>query len=181
MYLQMTREDADIDQPEKTGSIRRTIKARLIDPVLQLLMQGITPEKLAISMALGAVIGVIPLLGTTTILCTITAIVLRLNLPAIQAANWSVYGLQLLLLLPLMRAGDMLFGVEPLTFSPPELIEMFRTDFWGSVQDLWRTTLHALTIWGLASIPAVLVLYSILKPLFRHILARRQAEPGAGS
>ncbi len=45
-----------------------------------------TPEKMALSLALGGALGVFPALGCTTLLCTLVAIVLRLNLPAAWAA-----------------------------------------------------------------------------------------------
>jgi uncharacterized protein (DUF2062 family) len=57
---------------------------RLVRPILELLRQGVTPGKIALSLALGVVLGVFPVLGSTTALCTLAAITLRLNLPAIQ-------------------------------------------------------------------------------------------------
>ena len=68
---------------------------RLVRPILRLLRQGVTPEKIALSLALGAVLGVFPVLGSTTALCTLAAITLRLNLPAIscvisRCCTWSL-------------------------------------------------------------------------------------------
>lgn len=60
---------------------------RLIRPILDLLRQGVTPEKIALSLALGVALGVFPVLGSTTALCALAALVLRLNLPAIQIVN----------------------------------------------------------------------------------------------
>jgi hypothetical protein len=41
---------------------------RVVDPILGLMTQGITPEKIALSLAFGIVLGVFPMLGSTTIL-----------------------------------------------------------------------------------------------------------------
>ena len=71
---------------------------RLILPILNLLRQGITPEKIALSIAFGIALGVFPVIGATTLLCAAAAIVLRLNLPAIQLVNYFVYPLQIALL-----------------------------------------------------------------------------------
>jgi uncharacterized protein (DUF2062 family) len=60
-------------------------------PIVDLLRQGITPEKIALSIALGAVLGIFPVLGSTTILCAAAAFVLRLNLSAIQIVNFLIY------------------------------------------------------------------------------------------
>ncbi len=68
---------------------------RLLRPILDLLRQGVTPEKMALSLALGGALGVFPALGCTTLLCLIAAIVLRLNLPAIQIVNYFVYPIQI--------------------------------------------------------------------------------------
>ena len=57
---------------------------RWLKPVIQLLRQGVSPEKIALTIALGIILGVTPVLGSTLLLCTLAAIVLRLNLPAIQ-------------------------------------------------------------------------------------------------
>ena len=59
-----------------------------MDPILELLRQGVTPEKIALSLAFGLGLGIFPVLGVSTILCTVAAIVLRLNLPAIQLVNY---------------------------------------------------------------------------------------------
>ena len=61
---------------------------RLARPILELLRQGVTPEKIALSVALGAALGVFPAIGLSTTLCAIAALVLRLNLPAIQIVNY---------------------------------------------------------------------------------------------
>ena len=45
------------------------------------LRQGLTPHKLAMTCALGVVVGIFPVFGTTTILCFAVAIAFRLNIP----------------------------------------------------------------------------------------------------
>lgn len=79
------------------------IHRRLVQPVIALLSQGITPEKIALSLAIGIVLGVFPVLGSTTLLCAAAAMVFRLNLPAIQLVNYIVYPLQLALFVPAKR------------------------------------------------------------------------------
>ena len=85
----------------------------LVLPIVDLLRQGITPEKIALSIALGAVLGIFPVLGSTTILCVAAAYVLRLNLPAIQLVNFLIYPLQLILFLPFLQAGSRITGSAP--------------------------------------------------------------------
>ncbi len=63
---------------------------RVVAPIVALLTQEITPEKLALSLAFGIVLGIFPVLGSTTVLCAAAALVFGLNLPAIQLVNWPV-------------------------------------------------------------------------------------------
>ena len=74
------------------------------------LLQGISPRKLALTLALGFAIGCIPVVGVPTLLCAALAVTLKLNLPAIQAANYLAMPLQVLLILPFMRLGGWMFA-----------------------------------------------------------------------
>src|SRR3546814_7810456 len=79
-------ETAKQAQPE----VKRSLWRRwLIDPVVAQLRQGITPERIALTLALASIISVFPILGSTTLLCALVAAWLRLNQPLIQLANRS--------------------------------------------------------------------------------------------
>src|SRR5207253_4599020 len=60
---------------------------RVALPVFALLRMGASPEKLAWSIAVGVLIGINPILGSTTILCLALAFVFRLNVAASQVGN----------------------------------------------------------------------------------------------
>jgi uncharacterized protein (DUF2062 family) len=64
---------------------------KLVRPLVDLLRQGVSPEKIALSVALGVTLGVFPLLGSTTALCALAAFTMQLNLAAIQLVNYFVY------------------------------------------------------------------------------------------
>lgn len=147
---------------------------KIIAPIKALLLQGITPAKISLSLAIGIVLGAFPVLGTTTILCTIVALVSRLNLPAMQIANWLSYPLQVLLLIPFYRMGEWLFQVPPINLAIADLIEMFQRDFKGSIAALWDTTLHGIVAWSLVAPVAGLVFYFTFLPLIRRFPAMRK-------
>ncbi|MEO8373023.1 MAG: DUF2062 domain-containing protein [Candidatus Solibacter sp.] len=152
------------------------IRRRLVQPFLDLLRQGITPEKIALTIALGLALGVTPVIGSTTLLCTGAALALRLNLPAIQLVNGAVYPLQLVLIIPFLRAGAWLFGeggVGALTLS--RLFELIRSDMWHAIVILWSATLHALVAWLAVSAIAASLVYFTLLPVLRRVW-RRQLE-----
>ena len=117
--------------------------------LLAFLTTGLTPERLAFCIALGIVLGTVPALGTTTLLCTLAAFLFRLNLPAIQLANFVAYPLQLALLLPLIRAGEWLFGAKPLDLSLGLIRRMMEADFPATAIHLWMATMRALLVWVL--------------------------------
>ena len=134
------------------------IRQRLVDPLLDQLRAGLTPRRLAWSLALGLGLGVFPVLGTTTLLCVGAGLVFRLNQPALQLANYLAYPLQLGLLLPFIRLGDRLFGVPPLPLSAGALVAGFRADWVGQVSDLGGHLVRACVAWVLVLVPVMLLL-----------------------
>jgi uncharacterized protein (DUF2062 family) len=144
-------------------------------PILDLLRQGLTPEKIALSLAAGVTLGVFPVIGSTTLLCALAAYALGLNLPAIQLVNYLVYPLQIALLLPFLRAGEWLFGAERLSLSVPEIAGLIRADVRLAIATLWTATWHAVVVWVLVG-PVVFVL--LLRPItsgVRSLASRRQS------
>jgi hypothetical protein len=143
---------------------------RIGRPILDLLRQGVTPEKLALSLALGMAIGVFPVLGTTTALCALVAFVLRLNLPAIQIVNYFVYPAQIALLIPFFRAGERLFGAPHLPLSVTQIVAMVRESFWGATRFLGTTIWHGAVVWCFVAPVFAGSVYLVLVRLLRHVL-----------
>src|SRR5579863_8720813 len=146
---------------------------RIALPILELLLQGVTPEKIALSVALGAALGVFPAIGWTTALCAIAALVLRLNLPAIQIVNYFMYPAQLALLIPFFRLGEKLFRAPHLSISPSQLQALIHTGWWHAIRLLWTTTWHAMAAWLLLAPVFVAVVYTILVPVLRRVLRKQ--------
>jgi len=151
-------------------------RRKILMPILDLLRQGITPEKIALSIALGITIGVTPVLGSTSVLCFIAALLFRLNVPAIQLVNYLVYPLQFALLIPFIRAGEWIFSDKPMTLSVPMMAGLIRTDAWTAIRLLWTATLHALVAWMVLGSLASLLLYILLVPVLQRLVRRPQEE-----
>jgi hypothetical protein len=140
------------------------------------LRQGIAPRRLAVTLALGFAIGCVPVVGIPTLICAALAMALRLNLPAIQAANYAAMPLQLLLIVPFVRLGGWLFAVGPigaaqataLLHTPPTEVISRLTGLFG----------HALLAWLLIAVPAVLVMTWALTAVLRHVPDCVAAEAG---
>jgi uncharacterized protein (DUF2062 family) len=155
-------------------------KLRLINPLLNFLIQGITPEKLSLAIVFGIILGIFPVLGTTTILCTAVALYLRLNMAAIQLVNYFVYPLQLIFFIPFIRLGELIFGQSPIPFSVAQIMEMIESDLLGTMRDLWVANLMGVVAWLLISIALSPIIYFITLRIFKKInqekLQRRSSE-----
>ncbi|MEO8595464.1 MAG: DUF2062 domain-containing protein [Candidatus Solibacter sp.] len=148
---------------------RNVFRRKIVTPLLELLRQGITPEKLAFSIALGITLGVTPVLGSTTILCLLAAALLRLNLPAIQLVNFIVYPLQLVLLVPFIRMGEWLFSAPAVLTSVEQASELIGSGVLTAITTLWDATLHGLVAWLMIGTLACLLLYGVLLPVIRRL------------
>ncbi|MCS6771887.1 MAG: DUF2062 domain-containing protein [Kiritimatiellae bacterium] len=142
-------------------------RRRFAQTVLDLLRQGVSPPKLAASLALGSLIGVIPVLGITTVLCMAVALLFRLNLVAIQLANWLVYPLQIALLYPFYWVGARLFGTGEFELSGSEIFHLLSTDWVMAIREFWDATLRAVAAWLIASLALGPPLYAALGFLLR--------------
>jgi uncharacterized protein (DUF2062 family) len=150
---------------------------RLMDPIIAQLKQGITPEKIALTLALAAVFGIFPILGATTLLCGIAAVWLRLNQPLIQVSNYLLTPLHVTLLLPFYRAGETLYGKPHVPiFSVVELLERFKAAPLQFFADYGMVGVYGITVWALIAPWLALALYFSLRPLLRR-LARSIATP----
>lgn len=107
------------------------------------------------------------MIGATTVLCTTAALVLKLNMPLTQAVNYLSAPIQLVLLIPLMRLGSVLFRGGGVRFSLSEIVRMVGTDPLHAIVTLWASTLQAIGAWALVSPLAGLLIYAALLPALR--------------
>jgi len=156
---------------------RGFIEKRLVQPVVALLTQGITAEKIALSLAFGITLGIFPVLGSTSLLCAIAAMLFRLNLPAIQLVNWIVYPLQLMLIVPFIRAGEFLFRARPLPLSLAQMLAMVHANLLAAISALWVATLQAVSVWLLVGPLLTLILYVGLSHVVRRLPLVVQSSP----
>jgi uncharacterized protein (DUF2062 family) len=153
-------------------------RRKVVRPVLEFLRQGLTPEKLSITIVLGITLGVAPVLGSTALLCTLVAVAFRLNLAAIQLVNWLVYPFQLALVIPFYRLGGWMFKTPPSELSVVHILTLIRTNPFHAVATLWTVTLHALAAWLLLGSVTTGLLYVLLVPVLCGM--RNQLRPETG-
>ncbi len=144
----------------------RWMPRRIVDPLLALLTQGMAPRRLALCVAVGIVVGNIPILGVSTILCTVLALGLRLNLPAIQLVQAAMVPTQLLLIIPFVRLGEWLTRAAPQPLSIPAGLALIARGAGGAIAVLWEAIVHAGVAWMVVAPFCTWALYRALTPVF---------------
>jgi uncharacterized protein (DUF2062 family) len=149
--------------------IRDYFSRKLKAPVLVLLKQGMTPERVAFSLACGVVLGLFPILGVTTLLCLAAALILRLNTTAAVLANWAVYPLQIVLIAPFFAAGARFFGSESLIPASSRAVPLATSSLIRGADFLACASLHATLVWAMAAPFATAVIYLSLRSVIRRL------------
>ena len=128
---------------------------------------GLSPRRLALTLALGFAIGCIPVLGIPTALCLLVALPLRMNLPAMQAANYAAMPLQVILIFPFARLGGWMFASGPRTGITANAL------MHGSPLNLlWASTSlagQAVAAWLVTAVPMVALMTLLLTAALRKV------------
>ena len=154
--------------PPRASRWRRWI----VDPVLGQLRQGITPEKIALTIALGSAIGIFPVMGATTFLCGVAGVAFKLNQPILQTINYLLYPVQVALILVFVRIGEMIYRATPVTLSLGQFMEKFRASPRQFFSEFASLFLYGITAWVLLAPLVACALYYGLRPLLRRAAVR---------
>lgn len=147
---------------------------RLIAPLRAQLTQGVSPDKLALTFAIGTACSVLPFLGFTTILNVAVGLWLRLNQPILQVVNYLLGAAQLALILVYVRLGEFIWRAPPMPLSITQLLHEFKDSPWGFLQRFAWTGVHAATAW-LLSVPLIVgTIYFSLRPAMRRLAAMKK-------
>jgi len=155
----------------------RFLDRRVVQPLLDLLRIGATPRRLAWSIAAGVLIGVNPVLGSTTVLALAAASAFRLNYIASQVGNHIVYPLELLLFPVWIALGSRLFGTPGLKLGRHELVHAVKHHPWQTTRALWTWEWHALVVWAVAAAILMPLLAMALRPMLEKMLVALHHEP----
>jgi uncharacterized protein (DUF2062 family) len=156
------------------------VRRRVFAPITALLLQGISPKHIAMSLAVGLIVGVFPVLGVTTVLCTIAAISLRLNLVAVHAVHFAATPLQVLLIIPFVRIGEHVVGASAQPLSLSEGFALIERGIGHAVMVLWDAIVHAVIGWLVLGPFAIALVYFagawLLERMNAATLKRKSAQ-----
>jgi uncharacterized protein (DUF2062 family) len=115
-------------------------------------LDGLSPDAVALILAVGFVLGTFPIYGCPTAFCFLAAIALRLNMPALQVVNQLTSPLQLALLVPFAKIGA---RIIPWQAGAP------------AAWKVGTAALQAVTGWFLVCVPIGILFYAGLVCVLR--------------
>jgi len=154
-------------------SIREWFHCHVLRPLLRALRSGVTPRRLAWSLALGMVVGINPSVGLTTLLVVLVAWVFGLSKLASLIGTHVVAPLHLLLFIPFIELGVYLFHTGKLPMDRKQLEHLSHHPF-RMVHEIWRWEWHALIVWGVVAAIAMPLLAFYLRRVLVVLLRRHR-------
>ena len=142
---------------------------------MRLLTQGVTPEKIAQTLGVGAVCSMFPFLGTTSLLNLGVGLWLRLNQPILQTMNQLLGPVHLVMIVAYVRAGEWIWRAGEDRFTIAEMVRVFRDETFGAFLNRFGLAgWHAFTAWFLTAPLLFAIVYYATRPVLQR-LGRRLA------
>lgn len=165
--------------PSPTLTPERTFwQRRVRDPLVAQLTQGITPEKLALTIAVGSALALFPILGTTTLLCFLIGLMLRLNQPIIQLLNQALWPVHVPAILGCVKLGGILFNVPHAKISIKAMNYMLWNEPRLFFERFGVTVFHTVVAWAVLAPFYIALVYYVMLPILRGVV-RLKAEAAA--
>ncbi len=137
---------------------------------IEVLSAELSIHKVALSFAIGIILGTIPFfLGVNIYLSIFFAWRLKLNHVLVQLVTNIVYPLQLLLFIPFLKTGTLLFSSDEVFFSANYILMLFKENTLGAIKVLGVWNIYGLLLWLIVSALSMPVLYCISKVVLKKL------------
>lgn len=153
--------------------LREFFRCKILRPLLRQLRGGVTPRRMAWSLALGIVIGINPSVGITTLLVVLLAWVLGLNQIATQVGVHAASPLHLLLFIPFIQLGVHLFHTRQLPMSMRQVEHLSHHPL-RLFHEIWQWEWHALIVWGVVAAIAMPLLALYIRRALVMLMRRNR-------
>jgi uncharacterized protein (DUF2062 family) len=157
-----------------SAPVREFLRCKILRPLLRQLRGGVTPRRLAWSLALGIVLGINPTVGITTVVVILLAWAFGLDQVASQIGVHAASPLHLLLFLPFIQLGVKLFHTHRLPMTRRQLEHLSHHPL-RLVHAIWQWEWHALVVWGIVAAIALPLLAMYLRRGLVLLLRRHRA------
>lgn len=144
-----------------SSKLKALIKAQLL--------QGTTPSKLALTLALGAAMGIFPIWGVAAPICFALGCVLKLNHPLMQLVNALMYFIYFPLLPFFIRLGERIAGAQPVSFSIAHFINRIAQGPSAFIEHYGIAGLHGMLGWLVTAPGMIAVLYFALLLILKRV------------
>ena len=142
---------------------------RVVRPIRVQLTQGVSPEQIAATLAVGAACSLFPFLGATSLLNFLVGLALRMNQPILQALNQLLGPLQLALILVYVRGGEVIWQSTGQAFTLSEMVRAFRDySFPEFLHRFGWAGVHAFTAWAVSAPLIGAIVYLAFRPMLRR-------------
>jgi uncharacterized protein (DUF2062 family) len=147
---------------------RKNIKP-ILKNIKSLLLKGLTPKKLALTLAIGTIIGLFPIIGTTTFMAGVAAYGLGLNQAFIQIVNYTLYPIQLILFIPFLKWGIIIFPLGSQETNIQSLTQLLHTNLPAAFGEFSYILMAAILLWFFLAVPLSLCIYYVSLRYIRKI------------
>ena len=148
-------------------------KNKIQTKLKQFLTQGLSPEKIALTLGFGITLGIFPIIGFTSGLCVICASVFRLNQGLLQFINYLIYPLQIVLIIPFFQLGAWVMHDRDFTLNLKTLQIKFTTDFINALNELWTAAWHAALVWLIIAPILIIIVNKVSLPIIRKVFIKK--------
>ncbi|MES2628329.1 MAG: DUF2062 domain-containing protein [Bacteroidota bacterium] len=147
-------------------------RRKLVDPLFNLLKQGVEPSRLALAVSLGFTLAFFPVFGAHSLLCLGVIWAFRLNPGAVFLVNNLAYPLLFVLYLPQIRMGEWLFNAEPFPFSVEQVVSLVSNSPLEAIKTLWDATMRAIVAWSVIAVFTAPTVYFIMRAVFVRFIKK---------
>lgn len=144
-----------------------SIRTKILIPFRLFPKEGLTPEKLAFSITIGLVAGLFPVIGATTLISLLLAMLFRQNLLIVQSVQWIVAVIQILLIIPFMQMGAYILSDHSVHISMQQISLAFQPGIVSGIKTVGILHLYAILTWTLLAIPGGTVSYLAFRTVFQ--------------
>ena len=148
---------------------RNLFTLRVLIPISSIRKQEFSSETLALSVSIGIIGGAFPVLGFASYICLILTLIFKQNIIIVQVANWLVYPLQIILLIPFMKLGNSILTGSDLTITINQVVAAFQSGLLNGIREIGMISLYAIIAWAAFAIPALFILYMFFLVLFKNM------------
>lgn len=149
-------------------------RRRVLQPIKAQLTQGVSPDQIAATLAVGTACSVFPVFGVTSFVNLGVGMSLRMNQPILQTLNQLLGPVQVALILVYVRIGERIWRSSEHQLTIAQMMREFHErSLWEFMQQFSWAGVHALTAWVVTSPVLVGALFFTLRPVIRHASRRK--------